>query len=251
MLTRTPRGSSDKNDLLARGVMLWRCIADDYEQRILVGKYENGAKLPPESEIAAQYGVNRHTVRRAMAELGARGLVRTERGSGTFVKTDKLDYRIGRRTRFSEIVAAAGHEAEGRLQGHRHEPASEEIAAHLGLKAGDDVVRLEILRAADRVPISVATTWLSAQRYADAAKIFRQARSITRTLNHYGITSYARKWTRISASFTDAVDAGRLRLSVQRPILVVESLDVTSDGEPILTTRGRFAADRVALIVES
>lgn len=251
MLTRTLRGSSDKNDLLARGVMLWRCIADDFEQTILIGKHENGARLPPESEIAARYGVNRHTVRRAMAELAVRGLVRTERGVGTFVKTDKLDYRIGQRTRFSEIVAAAGHEAEGRLQGHRHEPASEEIAANLGLKAGADVVRLEILRAADRVPISVATTWMSAAHYDDAAKIFRRLRSITRTLNHYGITGYSRKWTRISAGFTDAVDAGRLRLSVHRPILVVESLDVASDGEPILTTRGRFAADRVALIVES
>jgi GntR family phosphonate transport system transcriptional regulator len=251
MLTRTPRGSSDKNHLLARGVMLWRCIADDFEQTILIGKHENGAKLPPESEIAARYGVNRHTVRRAMAELGARGLVRTERGSGTFVKTDKLDYRIGQRTRFSEIVAAAGHEAEGRLQGHRHEPASDEIAGYLGLKPGTAVVRLEILRAADRVPISVATTWMSAARYDDAAKIFRRLRSITRTLDHYGISGYRRKWTRIGAGFTDAVDAGRLRLSVHRPVLVVESLDVSNDGEPILTTRGRFAADRVALIVES
>lgn len=251
MLTRTPRGSSGKSHLLARGVMLWRCIADDYEQTILIGKHENGARLPAESEIAARYGVNRHTVRRAMAELAARGLVRTERGSGTYVKTDKLDYRIGQRTRFSEIVAAAGHEAEGRLQGHRHEPASDEIANNLGLKPGTNVVRLEILRAADGVPISVATTWLSAERYDDAAKIFRRVRSITRTLNHYGITGYRRKWTRISAAFADAVDAGRLRLSVHRPILVVDSLDVTADGEPILTTRGRFAADRVALIVES
>jgi GntR family phosphonate transport system transcriptional regulator len=231
--------------------MLWRCIADDYEQTILVGKYENGAKLPPESEIAARYGVNRHTVRRAMAELGERGLVRTERGSGTFVRTDKLDYRIGQRTRFSEIVAAAGHEAQGRLQGHRHEPASDEIAGRLGIKPGAGVVRLEILRAADRVPISVATSWLSAERFDDAAKIYRQLRSITRTLEHYGIRGYRRKWTRISAGFTDAVDAGRLRLSVHRPILVVESMDVTADGEPILTTRGRFAADRVALLVES
>lgn len=251
MLTKTPRGSSEKDSLLARGVMLWRCIADDYEQTILVGKYENGAKLPPESEIAARYGVNRHTVRRAMAELGERGLVRTERGSGTFVKTDKLDYRIGQRTRFSEIVAAAGHEAQGRLQGHRHEPASAEIAGHLGIKPGARVVRLEILRAADRVPISVATTWLPAARFDDAAKIFRRVRSITRTLDHYGVHGYRRKWTRISAGFTDAVDAGRLRLSVHRPILVVESLDVSAEGEPILTTRGRFAADRVALTVES
>lgn len=251
MLTRTPRGLSDKDSLLARGVMLWRCIADDYEQTILVGKYENGAKLPAESEIAARYGVNRHTVRRAMAELGERGLVYTERGSGTFVKTDKLNYRIGRQTRFSEIVAAAGHEAQGRLQGHRHEPASDEIAANLGLAPGASVVRLEILRAADRVPISVATTWLSADRFDDAAKIFRRVRSITRTLDHYGVHGYRRKWTRISAGFTDAVDAGRLRLSVHRPILVVESVDVTAEGEPVLMTRGRFAADRVALTVES
>jgi GntR family phosphonate transport system transcriptional regulator len=251
MLTKTPRGLSGKNHLLERGVMLWRCIADDFEQLILIGKHENGARLPAESEIAAKYGVNRHTVRRAMAELGARGLVYTERGSGTYVKTDKLDYRIGERTRFSEVVAAAGHEAEGRLQGHRLEPASEEIAQRLGLNTGDMVVRLEIVRAADRVPISVATTWLSADRYNDAAKVFRQTRSITRTLAHYGVTSYRRKWTRISAAFADAVDAGRLRLSVHRPILVVESVNVTENGEPLLTTRGRFAADRVALTVES
>ncbi len=251
MLTRTPRGSLNKSHLLARGITLWRCIADDFEQMILVGKHENGERLPAESEIATRYGVNRHTVRRAMAELAARGLVHTERGSGTYVKTDKLSYRIGQRTRFSEIVAAAGQEAEGRLQGSRFEPASDEIAERLGLKQGDTVVRLEIVRAADRVPISIATTWLSAERHYDAPKIFRRYRSITRTLEHFGIAGYRRKWTRISAGFADAVDAGRLHLSVQRPILFVESLDTTARGEPILTTRGRFAADRVALIVES
>ncbi len=231
--------------------MLWRCIADDFEQAILVGKHENGSKLPGENEIAARYGVNRHTVRRAMAELGARGLVRTERGSGTFVKTDKLSYPISRRMKFSEIVTAAGHEAEGRLQSHRHEAANEDIARDLGLKIGEEVVRLEILRAADRVPISVSTTWLPADRYGDAAKVFRRVRSITRMLEHFGITSYRRKWTRISAEFTDAVDAGRLRLSVHRPILVAEGLNVTEDDVPIMFARARFSADRVALIVES
>lgn len=231
--------------------MLWRCIADDFEQMILVGKHENGDRLPGESEIAARYGVNRHTVRRAMAELAARGLVRTERGSGTYVKTDKLDYRIGVRTRFSEIMAAAGHDAEGRLQGHRIEPASEEIAGRLALAEGANVIRLEIVRSADRVPVSVATSWLDADRFHDAAKIFRAARSITRMLRHYEIDGYRRKWTRVTAGFTDAVDAGRLRLSIHRPILIVDSIDVTADGAPVLTTRGRFAADRVALVVES
>ncbi len=251
MLTKTPRNALAKDHLLTRGITLWRCIADDYEQLILLGKYENGTRLPAETEIAAHYGVNRHTVRRAMAELAERGLVRSERGSGTYVKTDKLDYRIGARTRFSENVAAAGHDAQGRLQGHRIEPASDEIAGRLGLTPGASVVRLEIVRAADRIPVSVATTWLCAERYRDAAKIFRSVRSVTRMLNQYGIDSYRRQWTRVTAGFTDAVDAGRLRLSVQRPILIVDSVDVAADGTPLLTTHGRFAADRVALIVES
>jgi len=251
MLTRTPRNVSAKDHLLTRGITLWRCIADDYEQMILLGKYENGVRLPAETEIAAHYGVNRHTVRRAMAELAERGLVRSERGSGTYVKTDKLDYRIGARTRFSEIVAAAGHDAQGRLQSHRIEAAGEEIAHRLGLAPGASVIRLEIVRAADRIPVSAATSWLCAERFRDAAKIFRSARSITKMLSAYGIEGYRRKWTRITAGFTDAVDAGRLRLSVHRPTLVVDSVDVTADDTPILTTRGRFAADRVALVIES
>jgi len=251
MLTRTPRNPSTKDRLLRRGITLWRRISDDYEQMILVGKYEGGTRLPAETEIAAHYGVNRHTVRRALAELAARGMVRSERGSGTYVKTDKLDYRIATRTRFSEIVAAAGHDAQGRLLDHRIEPAREDVARRLGLPPGASVIRLEIVRSSDRVPVSVATSWLSAERFRDAAKLFRSARSITKVLNHYGINGYRRKWTRITAGFTDAVDAARLRLSVHRPVLVVDSVDVTTDGKPVLTTCGRFVADRVALVVES
>lgn len=251
MLTRPPRNRTRRGDIGTRGVTLWRCIADEFEQMILVGKHDNHERLPPEMEIAEKYGVNRHTVRRAMAELSLRGLVQTERGSGTYVKFDKLAYPIGRRTRFSEIVAAAGHEAEGRLQSHRFEPARDDVAERLGLSPGDAVCRLEIVRASDRVPISAATTWLSARQFPDAAKVFRRHRSITAMLEHHGVTSYARKWTRISAGFADSVDAARLRLAVQRPILIVESLDVAANGQPVLTTKGRFAADRVALTVES
>ncbi|MGE4165922.1 MAG: phosphonate metabolism transcriptional regulator PhnF [Xanthobacteraceae bacterium] len=192
MLTRTSGAPLRKNHLASRGITLWRCIADDFEQLILIGRYANRERLPTEAEIAERYGVNRHTVRRAIAELSARGLVHTERGSGTYVKTDKLDYRIGQRTRFSEIIAAAGHEAEGRLQGHRLEPASDEIASRLGLMRGEQVLRLEIVRAADRVPISVGTTWLSAERFPEAAKVFRRHRSMTRTLEHFGIAGYRR-----------------------------------------------------------
>src|SRR5215813_12237296 len=97
------------------GVALWRRIADQLERAIADGRYPADTRLPGEIEIAKRLGVNRHTVRRALAALADRGLVRPERGSGTYVETRRLRYPIRSRTRFSEIVGAAGREAGGRL----------------------------------------------------------------------------------------------------------------------------------------
>jgi GntR family phosphonate transport system transcriptional regulator len=235
----------------AQGVTLWRRIADDLEQAIALGTHAAGGRLPGEVEIAARFGVNRHTVRRALAELTARGLVRAERGSGTYVERQRLAYPIGARTRFSEIVGTAGRGAEGKLIAHRSEPATPEIAKRLGLAVGEMVVRLEILRSADRVPICSATSWLPATLGSDAARIYRVRRSMTATLAHFGISDYRRQSTRISAATADALDAERLRLLPGRAVFIVDSIDVTTRGAPILTSRARFAADRVELVVES
>jgi len=233
------------------GVMLWRRIADHIEHAIAAGTYAAGGRLPGEIEIADRFGVNRHTVRRALADLAGRGLVRAERGSGTFVEPMRLAYPIGTRTRFSEIVGSAGREVGGRLIGHAQEAASADVAAHLGLKEGAPVIRLEVLRSADRVPLCCATSWLPAQAMPDAARIYRARRSMTATLAHFGVRDYRRKSTRVSAAAADAIDAQRLGLAPGRLILLVDSIDVASDGRPVLTTRARFSADRVELLVET
>jgi GntR family transcriptional regulator, phosphonate transport system regulatory protein len=239
------------NDAGLQGVTLWRRIADDLEQEIIAGAYASGDRLPGEVAIASRFDVNRHTVRRALADLAQRGLVRAERGSGTFVAPRRLAYPIGVRTRFSEIVGTAGREVGGRLIADTQEPATRAVAHRLGLTAGDAVVRLEILRSADRVPISIGTTWLPASRMGDAAKVFRVKRGLTATFAHYGIRDYRRQSTQISAAMADAMDAQRLRIAPGRPVLLVESIDVAPSGEPLSTKRTRFAADRVELVVES
>jgi GntR family transcriptional regulator, phosphonate transport system regulatory protein len=231
------------------GVTLWRRIADDFEQAISTGAYRTGDRLPPETEIAGRFGVNRHTVRRALAALAERGLVRAEQGSGTFVEMRRLAYPIGSRTRFSEIVGTAGHEAGGRLLGHATEPASHDVADRLAVTPGSDVIRLDILRSADRVPVCHAASWLPAARMPDAVRVYRATRSMTKTLAHYGIRDYRRQTTRVTAAIGDAVDAERLRLTPGRPLLVVESVDVDATGAPVVTTQSRFAADRVTLLV--
>jgi len=239
------------SDRALQGVTLWRRIADDVEQDIIAGVYAIGERLPGEVEIAQRFDVNRHTVRRALAELAMRGLVRAERGSGTFVEPRRIAYPIGARTRFSEIVGGSGHEVGGRLIADSEEPASGAIAERLRISAGEPVIRLEILRSADGLPICAGTTWLPAKRLAGLAQVFRSQRGMTATLAHYGIRDYRRHSTRISATSADALDAQRLRTIPGRPLLLVDSVDVLPSGEPVLTSRSRFAPDRVELVVES
>lgn len=233
------------------GVALWRHVADSIERGIADGSFPAGAKLPGETDLAETCRVNRHTVRRALATLAERGLVRAERGSGTYVEAPKLSYPLRSRTRFSEIVGAGGREPRGQLIASSIEPAPRELAKRLGLKTGAALTRLDVLRSADRTPICVATTWLSAERFAEAATVYEKTRSMTRLLAHYGIKDYRRASTQVSAAIIDAGDAAKLDLALGRPILIVDSTDVDADGAPLLTSHSRFAAERVAFVVDN
>jgi GntR family phosphonate transport system transcriptional regulator len=235
----------------SRGVALWRRVADELERAILLGHFQDEEKLPGEVAIAGRFEVNRHTVRRALAALAERGLVRAERGSGTYVRSSRLRYPIRPRTRFSEIVGAAGRAADASLIASAIERAGAETAKRLRLQVGAQLIRLELLRHADGVPICAATSWLSAQRFEGVAEIYSATRSMTKTLAHFGIHDYARQSTRVAAMMVDGADALRLDLAPGRPLLVVESVDADRRGRPLLTTRARFAADRIELTIET
>jgi GntR family transcriptional regulator, phosphonate transport system regulatory protein len=236
---------------LASGVALWRQVADGIERGIADGTFAPGERLPGETEIAETYRVNRHTVRRALATLAERGLVRAERGSGTYVEAQRLAYPLRSRTRFSEIVGAGGHEPRGQLIEASEEVATRELARELGLKAGALLIRIESVRSADRTPLCVSTTWLSAERFPGAGQVFASVRSMTKLLAHYGVRDYRRASTKITAAIADATDAARLDLALGRPVLVVDSTDIDPSGKPLVTKRSRFAAERIEFLIEN
>ena len=238
-------------DSASSGVTLWRLVADGIERGIADGRFAAGEKLPGEMDIAETYRVNRHTVRRALAALAERGLVRAERGSGTFVEAQRLAYPLRSRTRFSEIVGAGGREPRGQLIEAADDIASRELARELGLKTGAPLIRIEALRFADRTPICVSTSWLAADTFPKAGAVFAATRSMTKLLAHYGIRDYRRGTTRITAAIVDATDAARLDLALGRPVLVVDSTDVDLEGKPLVTKRSRFSAERVEFMVEN
>ncbi|MEU1731176.1 GntR family transcriptional regulator [Streptosporangium sp. NPDC020145] len=64
----------------------YREIASIVRARVQDGTYARGDQLPREEDLAAQLGVNRVTVNRALKVLVAEGLLRVHRGKGTFVR---------------------------------------------------------------------------------------------------------------------------------------------------------------------
>ena len=234
-----------------RGIALWRQIERRIADDIAAGLFAGGARLPTEPELAARFGVNRHTLRRAMAALAERGLVRIEQGRGTFVQESVVDYLIGKRTRFSEIVSAQNRQPGGRLLKAHEVPATLEVAAELQVGEDSACIYLENLGEVDGQPLSLSSSYFPAARFPDLIAVFSETQSITRALAHHGVGDYQRKVTRVTARLPEAREADELRQSRLRPVLVVESVNVDGRDRPIQFSTSRFAADRTQLVFET
>ncbi|MFE4359464.1 GntR family transcriptional regulator [Kitasatospora sp. NPDC001119] len=65
---------------------VYRRLARRLQERVDAGAYPPGTRLPSEPELSAEFGVNRLTVRQAVAELERAAVVEIRRGVGTFVR---------------------------------------------------------------------------------------------------------------------------------------------------------------------
>lgn len=230
------------------GVTRWRRVADQI--RAAIGNGSMADRLPAESDLAERFGVNRHTVRRAIAALAADGLVRAERGRGTFISTPglRLSYEIGPRTRFGENVLSQARRPRGRLIRAERVLAEAAIAALLDCPAGAILHRMETLHEADGVPLSVATCWLSAERFPGVVGSFAETGSMTEALSRVGVSDYRRRDTRVTAERLSAEDAGLLAAGPDGLVLVARAVSVDVPGRPVLAQRTRFHAERMELV---
>ena len=62
-------------------------LMEELKSKILSGEIRPGAKLPSENELAQEYEISRHTVRKALAILVTDGYITTKHGKGTSVPT--------------------------------------------------------------------------------------------------------------------------------------------------------------------
>jgi len=227
----------------------WSRIAQHLAQAIGRGVYAPGERLPSEHALAAQFGVNRHTIRRSLASLGQRGLVRATQGRGTFVETFAVDLALGKRTRHRQSLTQAGMSGALQVLSSQTLCATPDQALALDLKPGDALLYVQVLGEGAGQALHVSQRYFPLPRFARLAEVAQATGSITAAFAAHGVSDYLRRHSRISARLPDRQVAALLRQPVTLPALLVTSVNVDTQGVPIEFARAWFAGSRVTLMV--
>ena len=244
--------SSSEGDLdRGSGVALWRQIERILETEISSGQFRPGTRMATELDLARRFNVNRHTIRRALADLQENGLIRIEQGRGTFVHEDLVDYPVGRRTRFSENLIRQSRVPESTLLRGVEVAADAMVAGALSLPVGATVVVLDTVGEADGVRVCVSSRYYPKALVPGLIEHVAETGSVTEALRRIGVEDYFRQYTRVTARLPSAEDARYLHQPKTRPVLVAESMSVDREGRSLEYGLTRFASDRIQLIVDS
>ncbi len=227
----------------------WTRIAATLAEAIGSGIYAPGERLPSEHVLAAQFGVNRHTIRRSLASLCTQGLVRITQGSGTYVEDFAVDLALGKRMRHQQGLAQAGFKGSLVVLEEHQSRATAAIARALGVPARSALLVLHVLGEAEGQPLHVSERFFPLPRFAGLAYVVKETGSITAGFKACGVADYTRRESRITAELPSAEIAARLRQPVARPVLRVDSLNVDTAGTPIEWAHAWFSGDRVKLTV--
>jgi len=227
------------------GITLYAQIAEVLE-REYVRHGSPGDRLPAEGELAARFGVNRHTLRRAVEELIAEGLLERQHGVGIFITDRQLDYRVGSGTRFTQTLAEIGIATGIRVVRKMVAPASAGVARHLGINEDEGVLWIETLRMADDQPFCVISHFLPVTPYRELLEGYQDGSLHELLSQHCG--ALRRTESLVTAVLPQGDDAKLLGITQQRPVLRVKSLNVVErDGTPVEYAITRFRADRIQL----
>lgn len=228
---------------------LYYQLREHFQGNIEGGVWEVGTVIPPEAELADEFGVSRATVRQALLELVRLGRLHRVQGSGTIV-TEPAQPKvepIGALTSFSENMKAAGITPTRRtLVAEWREPAGEALKALF-----DYVPRayyVERLLLADGVPLGIQRAWYPESLVLQAENMFAKTELDHRSI--YGILQEECGATLDIAEETIDVlmpsqhDAALLELEPGSPIMLVHRQTFDPDRRLVESVRLFYRSDR-------
>jgi GntR family transcriptional regulator len=233
---------------------LYAQLEDALLREIREGGLQPGDRFPSETAIRDRYRVSRATVRQALAELEAGGVIRKVQGLGSFVAQPKIRH-VPLLTSFTELASSQGFVPSHRILSSSVEEVPAGAADELGLAEGTRCRLLRRLFLADGSPVGLAETWLptSALRGHDdlldrdrlnEGSMYEvlQGPPIGLVLDHAVET--------ITPGVADAASAELLGCEPGTPVLLIRRLTFTPNGQSVESTRLVFVGDRYEYRVE-
>jgi GntR family transcriptional regulator len=148
--------------LRAAGTALHRQLFMVLRDEIARGVYAASGALPKEEALGDRFQVSRITVRRALADLAALGLVERRHGLGTFVKATPHMARVTPSLSFIDSLRQVATDTQVQvLQVERIAPAPM-LAALLQIAPGEAALHAFRLRTVNGVPVMITEAWVPA-----------------------------------------------------------------------------------------
>lgn len=235
--------SIDHDSSLPLYQQLQRALREAIEQ----GLFGPEDALPSERQLAAELGVSRITVRKAIEGLAEDGILERRQGSGNFVGTPtRVDKNFAKLTSFSEDMRARGSTPHSEWLKRAEGTVTPEEAMKLALSPGTLVYRFHRLRFADEAPMSIeyATVVAAALPSLDVVKD-----SLYDALERAG-NRPVRALQRLSALLLNEEQARLLDARERDAGLMVERLGYLRDGRAVELSHSIYRGDTYDFVAE-
>jgi len=212
---------------------------------------EPGDRMMGDHELCDRYAVSRTVVRQALLELEHEGIIRRERGRGTFVGDLRTSRGFGGVLigTFEDIQSDAG-EQHSRVIRRGLVVASPRVSTDLGIDPGSRVVEIERIREVDGVAWAYTRTQLPVDIGTPLLETDLEDVSLFGILERQFGIEFERATRSIEADIADPHVADALGLWEGAPVLVMRSVSYDRSGRPVERFTGFHRGDRSRLMVE-
>ncbi len=216
-------------------------LSGHISEAIVSGVLTTGDCLPAERELAGLADISRVTVRKAIAQLVADGLIEQRKGAGSFVRnaTPKLEQSLSALVSFTENMAARGMTSSSKvLSSGLFTPNSSETFA-LGVSSVDRVARVKRLRSAGDSPVALEHSSLPEDILPNPSKVHMSLYAVLRQTGKVP----TRAIQRVTAVNATGIDAELLGLRDGSAVLKIDRTGYFRTGRPIEFSSGLYRSD--------
>ncbi|MFP3967790.1 GntR family transcriptional regulator [Actinomadura fulvescens] len=211
----------------------------------MLGGLDVGDALPPERRLAGTLGVSRPTLRAAIDDLVADGLLDRRHGSGTYVAEPRIAVPLTM-TSFTEDMIRRGMRPGGRVLSFRTVSAGAKIGRRLSLSPVEEVFTIRRLRLADGASMAIETLYTPTELLPGLRKEDLEGGSFYDLLRARGVTIAAGTET-IEPTVTTEEEAADLGVPVHTPAFLFERVTRDERGRPLEYVRSLYRGDRYRL----